>query len=75
MTTINLTHPDVVAHFARKGPAYLAGCRFTLEALGIELPPPLARKSPGRKRSADPARVTLWRDRRRALAQLPYCPG
>lgn len=58
-----LSHPDAIARYAGKPKPYLAGMRFALEALGIDLPPALQRKSPGRKRSTQPSRMTLWRDR------------
>jgi hypothetical protein len=67
VNTAALASEPMLAHYQGHRP-YLTGMRLVLEALGIELPAPLARKSPGRKRSADPARVTLWRDRRRAMA-------
>jgi len=64
----NLSHPDIAAHYASKDPSFRTGMRFALETLGVPLPAPLQRKSPGRKRSAQPCRDTMWRDRRRALA-------
>ncbi|WP_137753224.1 hypothetical protein [Sphingopyxis sp. L1A2A] len=63
-----LSHPDAVARYVGKPKPYLAGMRFALEALGVALPGPLQRKAPGRKRSAQPSRMTALRDRKKALA-------
>lgn len=64
----NLSHPDIVARYTGKPKAYITGMRFALEVLGVALPGPLQRKAPGRKRSAQPSRMTALRDRKKALA-------
>lgn len=65
-----LTQPGAVAHYMGKDPSYLTGMRFALETLGIDLPEPLKRKAPGRKRSANPCIATRYQDVRKARMAL-----
>jgi hypothetical protein len=68
----NLSQPQIVDQYASKSKHFRTGMRFALEALGIDLPAPLQRKPGGRPRgSANPSRMTLWREQKRAQT----CPG
>lgn len=64
--TDHLMTPTMLSRYnPRQRPEYASGMRAILEALGIELPDPIKRKSPGVRRSDTPSRMTLWRDQRK----------
>jgi hypothetical protein len=66
--TADLMSEAMVVRYANAHAKSLAGMRLILDALGIDLPANLVRKRPGPMRGEQPARVTVWRDRRRTLA-------
>ena len=66
--TAKLATPELMARYTDKRTSpYFKGMRFALELLGIDPPGDLRRKSTvGVPRSANPSRMTLWRDKQKA---------
>ena len=66
--TAKLATPELLARYTdRRNWPYFKGMRFALELLGIDPPGALKRKpTVGCHRSANPSRMTLWRDKQKA---------
>ena len=65
--TAKLTTPELIARYTRgRDHPHCQGMRHVMDLLGIDLPEPLQRRPSGCKRSANPSRMTLSRDKQKA---------